>query len=256
MGTLGTLTYLSAVLGSVSLGLAVIFVMRPWGPDLGPSYSPERVLLAYAVTLLTIYLPATLCAHAYMRRTQSSRATDKRLDVARREVFSVRTLTSAAIVAAVYALGGLPTGVNIDLPALIASFSAIYFDPVVCLLSFTAGSFVRWMIGGAPWLPSPAMVPLIGLIDGGTWSIISFTYWAALRPGIKSRVHRIPLTIITMVAVHSFAWLFVYPFTLHPGPAALAYVSLALATWHLTAIIFIIIGVFIGDPMIEDKGEG
>lgn len=247
-----TLAYLLIVLGSLSLGLFTLVVMQPWTPDLGPSYSPERILLAYAVCLLIIYLPAILCTHVYIQHVRHPRVADRRSDAVGHKATSIRTLTSAAIVAAVYAFGGLPTGVNIDLPALIASFSAIYFDPVVCLLSFTMGFYVRWAIGGAPWLPSPAMVPLIGFLDGGTWSIISFIYKLVLRPKIKSRAYRIPLTIITMIATHSFAWLFIYSFTLHPGPAAVAYVTLALLTWHLTAIIFMIIGVIIGDPMVEE----
>lgn len=251
--TVRTETYLSAILGSVSLGVFMLVVMQPWGPSLGPSYSPERVLLAYAVTVLIIYIPATLCTRIYMRITRGVRGVGEGPGVARYAASSVRTLTSAAIVAAVYALGGLPTGINVDLPALIASFSAIYFDPVVSLISFTVGFYIRWIIGGVPWLPSPAMVPLIGLIDGGTWSLISFIYWIFLRPRIRGRAHRIPLTIITTVAVHSCAWLLIYSFTLHPGPAAMAYITLALMTWHLTAIIFITIGVLIGDPMIEEK---
>lgn len=252
MGAVRALIYLLLASGSALIGLLTLVLAQPWSPDLGPSYSPERISLAYVVTPLTIYLPATLCTYVYTRHAWFMRVPDRGRGMASYGVTSTRTLISASIIAAAYALGGLPTGLNIDLPALIASFSAVRFDPVVCLLSFTIGFYIRWAIGGAPWLPSPSMVPLIGFLDGGTWSLISFIYKVAIRPMIKRRAYRIPTTVTTMIAVHSFAWLFIYSFTLHPGPAAIAYITLALMTWHLTAVIFIIIGVLVGDSAVED----
>ena len=137
---------------------------------------------------------------------------------------------------------------------LITSFSATYFGSIVCLLAFTLGFFVRWAIGGAPWLRVPALIPVIAFIDGGVWAINAYIYWSLMRKnGVQPSPVRFVIAVVSMILVHLFGWLFVYACTLNPGPAAIAYITFAFSTWYPTAIAFIIIGALIGEPMYRSR---
>lgn len=241
-------------LGSFALGVIIWLVMKPWTPDLGPSFSPARIALIYVVSVLMLFIPGIMCTYMFSQNQKWLAPPGKYVAGVKYKPFSPYMLTAAAIAAAIYAVGGLPTGVNIDLPALITSFSAVYFGSVVCLLAFSLGFFVRWAIGGAPWLRIPALIPVIAFIDSGIWAINAFIFWRLMRAeGIKSSPIRFIISIVLMILIHLFGWLFVYAFTVNPLPAAVAYVTFAFSTWYPTAIVFIIIGALIGEPMYRSR---
>lgn len=241
-------------ISSFILGVITWIAFRPWTEDLGPSFSPARIALVYAICALTLLIPGIMCMLLFIRNEKWLAPPGRYVPGVRYAPFSTYTLTAAAIVAAIYAVGGFPTGVNIDLPALITAFSATYFGSVVCFLAFIIGFFVRWAIGGATWLAIAMLVPVVAFIDGGVWAINGFIYWYFTRKeGIRYSFLRVVIAIILMVLVHIFGWLFVYAATLNPGPAAIAYVAFAFSTWYTTAIVFVIVGSLIGESIYRSR---
>ncbi len=234
------------IVASIALGIIAIVAARPWGPELGPSFSPARIALAYAATFLTLFLPGIIVASLFIKDPRFKMPL-MRTRKAEKSMFSTYTLTAAAVVAAVYAVGGILTGVNIDLPALITGFTATYFGPVVSLIAWLVGFFVRWAIGGAPWLRTALLVPTLAMIDSGTWALASYIYWKVARIVGKYSILRIALGILAMILVHMYGWICIYAGVLNPAPAAVAYIAFAFSTWYPTAIAFIVLGAIVGE---------
>ena len=238
----------SIIAGSIVLGVLVVLAFQPWGPGLGPSFSPARIALAYVAAFLTLFLPGIIVAMLFVRDKRFKMPLIRAREV-KRTMFSTYILTAAAVVAAVYAVGGILTGVNIDLPALITGFTATYFGAAVSLIAWFVGFFVRWAIGGAPWLRTALLVPTLAMIDSGTWALASYAYWRIVRVSAKYSVVRVALGIIAMIAIHMYGWLCIYAGVLNPAPAAIAYIAFAFSTWYPTAVMFIILGALIGEAM-------
>ncbi|MGC8987787.1 hypothetical protein [Infirmifilum sp.] len=225
-------------------------VSAPWSPNLGPSFSPERITLLYIVTTLGLFIPGIIFAYLFAQNPKWIAPPGKYVEGAKYSMLSPYQLTAAAIAAAVYAIGGLPTGINIDLPALICAFTAVYFGSVAAILAFSIGFFIRWLIGGASWLAIPLLAPAIAFIDSGVWSINGYIYWNIMRKeGAKPSYIKMIIAMILMILVHLVGWLGVYAFTVNPLEGAIAYAAFAFSTWYPTAIVFMIIGVLIAEPM-------
>jgi len=238
----------SIIVGSIVLGIIVVLAFQPWGPGLGPSFSPARIALAYVDAFLTLFLPGVIVAMLFVK-DERFKMPLIRAGKAKKTVFSTYILTAAAVVAAVYAVGGILTGINIDIPALITGFTATYFGPAVSLIAWFVGFFVRWTIGGAPWLRTALLVPTLAMVDAGTWALASYIYWRIARVSSKYSVVKIALGIIAMLAIHLYGWTSVYAWALNPAPAAIAYIAFAFSTWYPTSVVFIILGALVGEAM-------
>ncbi len=236
------------IVGSIVLGIIVVLAFQPWGPGLGPSFSPARIALAYAVAFLTLFLPGVIVATLFVS-DERFKMPLIRAGKVKKTVLSTYILTAAAVVAAVYAVGGILTGVNIDLPALITGFTATYFGPAVSLIAWFVGFFVRWAIGGAPWLRTALLVPTLAMVDAGTWALASYIYWRIVRVSSKYSVIKVALGIIAMLAIHLYGWTCIYAGALNPAPAAIAYIAFSFSTWYPTSVVFIVLGALIGETM-------
>ena len=245
---------------SVIIGLVVILVTQPWTDALGLAESPTRIAVEYPVSIFIYLIPGILLALLFSKNQEWIAPPGKYSPDVKYEPFSTYTLIATAIAAAIYAVGGLPTGINIDLPALITAFTAVYFGPMVAFLAFFIGFFIRWAIGGAVWLPSPALVPAVAIIDAGVWAINSYLYWFVTRSNkfVKTdnmavRYTLMIVMIIVMILVHLFGWLVVYALVMKPWEAYVAYVTVALSSWYPTTIVFVIIGVIIGQTLYDAR---
>jgi len=243
---------------SVVVGLIVILIAQPWTEMLGPPISPARIGLAYAAAILIYFIPAIICVLRFIQVPEWLAPPGKYSPEAKYEPLSAYTLIATAIAAAIYAVGGLPTGVNIDLPALITAFVAVYFGPLVSLIAWFIGFFIRWAIGGAPWLAAPILAPLIAIIDSGVWAVNAYIFWYVMRSGRfkitgANRYVYLVVLIIVMIFIHLCGWLVVYALCMNPWEAYVGYVSFALSTWYPTTIVFIIIGAIIGETAYESR---
>lgn len=241
------------IVGSIVLGILAILTFQPWSPALGPSFSPARIALAYVAAFLTLFLPGVIVASLFVKDERFSMPLAK-AGKAGKTVSSTYVLTASAVVAAVYAVGGILTGVNIDLPALITGFTATYFGPTISLIAWFVGFFVRWAIGGAPWLRTALLVPTLAMIDSGTWALASYMYWRIVRISSKYSAVKVALGIAVMIIIHMYGWLCIYAGVLNPAPAAIAYIAFAFSTWYPTAIVFIVLGALIGEAMYRKLG--
>lgn len=237
------------VSGSVIIGLIIMVAAAPWTPTLGPSMSPARVALGYAVSIFLLLIPALLLLVLFIQRQDWLAPPGRYMPEVKYKPLSTYQLTATAIAAAVYAVGGFPTGVNIDLPALITAFTAVFFGCVPAFIAFFIGFFIRWAIGGAPWLPLPVLGPLVAIIDASVWCINAFLYWSIVRKVEKPGIGRSIGAIILMILVHWCGWLIVYAFTMNPWPAFIGYFTFAMSTWYPTTIVFVIIGALIGETV-------
>ncbi|MGQ4833663.1 MAG: hypothetical protein ACP6IS_07195 [Candidatus Asgardarchaeia archaeon] len=243
---------------SFIIGVIAILIGQPWTEALGASYSPARIGLAYVAAILIYFIPAIILTMLFVQKPEWLAPPGRYSPETKYEILSPYVLVATAIAAAIYAVGGLPTGVNIDLPALITAFTAVYFGPLVSLLAFFIGFLVRWLIGGATWLPSPILVPFVAILDSGVWAVNAYIYWAIMRSGRfkitgANRYGYLVFLIIIMILVHLFGWLFVYAFTMNPWAAYIGYISFAFASWYPTTIVFIIIGAIIGETVYESR---
>ena len=174
-------------------------------------------------------------------------------------IFSPYILTAAAISGAVFAIGGLATGINIDLPDLITSFAAVYFGPVVCFLAFFFGFLIRYLIGALAWLSTPLILLPVAWLDGGTWALNSFIYWNIMRrlgknaKGMLKMVY-FAVSIVIMIVIYLFIGvLLTWSFVMNPWAAFVGYATFALSTWIPTAVVFIIIGSLIGESVYQSR---
>lgn len=245
-------------IGSFILGLVVMLVAQPWSAAaLGPSYSPSRILVTYVVTTLMLVIPGLICVYLFTRRNRWIAPHGKYVKGQDYSVYSTYTLTAIAIVAAVYAVGGLPTGVNIDLPSLICAFSAVFFGAHVMFPAVLIGWFVRWAIGGAAFIPVPILGGAIGLIDAGVWAINGFLLWWILRSerfreaSGRRKTGLFIVAILVMIGVWLVGWIFDYAFVGNPWGAFVGYATLAFSTWAATGVAFQVLGLFMGQNMYE-----
>lgn len=240
------------MVGLFIVALLILAVSAPWGPGLGPSWSMGRIGLNYAVVIVGYVLPGLIACYLWSRKAEWVAPPGRYAPGVTYKPLSTYALTAAGIVAAVYAVSGLPTGVNIDLPALIAAFGAVYFGPVVMFPAFFLGFFVRWAIGGAPWLPVPILAPSVALLDAAIWVIGAYIFWSLMRTvryekatgGMKTAYYI--LALLSMIAVWNFGFIIWYAFAGNPLSAFLAYATFAYSTWIPTGIAFIFLGTIIG----------
>ncbi|MEM2896238.1 MAG: hypothetical protein QW265_03375 [Candidatus Bathyarchaeia archaeon] len=235
--------------GSALLGLIIMVAAAPWTPALGPSLSPARIALGYTVSIFLLLIPALLLLVLFIQRQDWLAPPGRYMPEVKYKPLSTYQLTATAIAAAVYAVGGFPTGVNIDLPALICSFTAVFFGAVPAFIAFFIGFFIRWAIGGAPWLALPVIGPLVAIIDASVWCINAYLFWSIVRRVAKPGIGLAIGATILMVLVHFSGWLLVYAFTMNPWPGFVGYLTFAMTTWYPTAIVFIIIGALIGETV-------
>ncbi len=230
----------------------IMIAMKPWTPDLGASWSPQRIALNYVCVIIGYTIPALISVYLFSQKPEWIAPPGRYIPEHKYKTFSTYTLTAAAIVAAVYAVSGLPTGVNIDLPALIAGFGAVYFGPVVMLIAFFFGFFVRWAIGGAPWLPVPVLAASVALLDASIWAINGYIFWSLIRGKLYEKASKTMRTIlfiisiIIMIAVWNFGFIIWYAFIGNPLEAFLGYAAFAYSTWIPTGMAFIVLGALIG----------
>jgi len=247
-------TMLMAMVGSYVVGIIVAIVAQPWSDWLGPSFSASRLALSYVVSALMYLIPGLIAMLLFAENQEWLAPPGKYTPDIEYKPFSPYILTAAAIVGAVYAVGGILTGINVDVPALITSFSATYFGPIVCFLGIFFGFFVRYAIGGAAWLATPLLIPEIAWIDAGVWSLASYIYWLLVRKlgkGVSGAMRLVYFIIglIEMVVLHVIGWIFVYAFTLNPWEAFIGYITFAFSTWYPTTIVFVLIGAVIGESV-------
>ncbi len=228
------------------LGLVIIVMARPWEPSWGPGYSVQRIGLYTLSVILMIFVPACFLSYTYAKQ--------KALRENIEDLITVRELSASAVAAAIYAVGGFLTGINIDLPALITAFTAVFYGPLVSLTAFSIGFIIRWLIGGAPWLSIPILVPVIAMVDGGVWAINSYVYHLIRNLfGEKNIFLRLALAIGLIIVIHFACEPVLYGIVMLPWPASIAYITYAALSWYPTAIIFTIVGVIAGESLSRAK---
>jgi len=234
------------------IGVLFLFMMQPWGPGLGPSWSPARQGIVTAAIVIAYAIPGFICIYQWSREPRWLAPPGKYAPGVVFKPFSTYALTGAAIVGAVYALSGLPTGVNIDLPALICAFGAVYFGPAVMFPAVFLGFFIRWAIGGAPWLAAPALAPAVAFLDSCIWVINGTIFWFLMRTDRYEKASAGGRTAMFIgylpiqFAVWCFGFMVLWYFGVNPMPASLGIIVGALTTWVPTGVAFQILGAMIG----------
>ena len=254
------IVYLASAV-SVVLGLLTIVVTHPWTDGLGVSMSPVRIWVEYPVTILIFGIPAILLALLFSKNQKWIAPPGRYSPDVKYDPFSTYTLIATALAAAIFAVGGLSTGVNIDLADLITSFTAVYFGPLVTFLAFFIGFFIRWAIGGVTWLPSPILAPAMAFLDAGAWAVNSYLYWLVMRSDKFVKTKNVAMRYVMMaimIGVMIFVYIIVgimvaFAIVLNPWAAAIGYITYSISTWIPTAIVFITIGVVIADSLYESR---
>ena len=236
-------------------GLVIILATQPWTLSLGHSWSPQRIAIHYACVTIGYTIPALITCYLFAQKPEWLAPSGKYIAGYKYKALSTYALVAAAIVAAVYAVGGLLTGVNIDLPALIAGFSATYFGSIITFMALFFGFFIRWAIGGAPWLPMPILALSVALLDASTWALNSYIFWSIIRsPSYEKRSRTIRtallvLVIVIMIVIWNFGTIVWFALVGNPLNAFLGYIILAYSTWIPTGMAFIVLGTIIGHSM-------
>ncbi len=244
--------YSSAVVGMVAswiIGAAIIVIKAPWSEALGYADAPARIMVIYLASIFVWLIPALIATYLSTRNPKWLAPPGKYVAGAKYKVFSPRTLTAIAILIALYAVSGLPTGVNIDVPAIVASFASVFYGPLVVFVTFIVGAPFRWLIGGMPWA-LPALVPFFGMLDASIWALGSYIYWYFLRDGKftgRKRTIAKVLCVVAMIAIHYFGWGIYSQILRNPWPASLLGIIRVITTWYPTCVAFVIIGAVIGE---------
>ncbi|MCX8201961.1 MAG: hypothetical protein RMI43_07235 [Candidatus Caldarchaeum sp.] len=175
--------------GGIIVFLLITAAVNPPGPFMGVVQSPMRIAYWHGYVFL-VELPLALLLTVAFQRREEWRAPPGRYVPGRKYPFlSTWHLTAAAIMAAFYAGTGFIVGItNIDVVALSTALLAVYFGPLVTLISISVGALIRFALGGLSFI-SPAGIVAFAVSDACRWAIIGAVYWFLVRAkgrGIKT----------------------------------------------------------------------
>jgi hypothetical protein len=179
--SLGLLGWLVA---GVIVYLVVTLIVDPFGPTMGVAFSPERIGYMYLQTF-AVWVPlSAFLMYRFSRHPEWIAPVGKYVPGRSYKVWSSWTLAAIAITAALYAGTGFISGVtNVDLPALVTAFMAAYFGPIVALPGIVVGAFIRFALGGMPWLAPPTVVAF-AFTDATKWVVAgSLIFWIVRARG-------------------------------------------------------------------------
>ncbi len=187
-GTILAPFFLWAV-GGVIAFLAITAAVNPAGPFMGVAQSPLRIAYWHGYVFLVELPIALLLLMAYLRREEWRAPPGRYVPGRKYPALSTWHLTAIAIMAAFYAGTGFIVGVtNIDIVALVTALLAIYFGPLVAMISVIVGAVIRFALGGLPFV-APAGILAFAVSDACRWAIIGSVYWFLVRArgrGVKT----------------------------------------------------------------------
>jgi hypothetical protein len=236
-------------IGGVIVFLAITAAVNPPGPYMGVAQSPMRIAYWYSYVFL-VELPIALLLLSLFLRKEEWRAPPGRYVPGRKyPLLSTWHYTAIAIMAAAYAGLGFVTGVtNIDIVALATGLLAIYFGPLVSFIAIIVGAFIRFMLGGLPWV-APAGIGAFAVSDACRWTIIGSIYWFLVRGrGIGARGIAYWLLVIPIaVLIHGGSIIMSF---WAQGPLEWMMGNIAfMVFWYPTSVLSYVIGMAAGEGL-------
>ena len=240
----------AAVTGCWILVILVNLAMAPWGPALGIADSPTRWLLAYFNTIVGLLATGAVCMWWFKLHPEYIARPGRYQPGRSYAVITPYSLSAMGVVAALYATLGIAFSVGADLGAVVTAFSATFFGPIITFVAVFAGAFVRFFLGGTPWLTAFSL-PQFAIWDGSVWAINAAIYWKIVRAEPLKRVSwsKWVLAIIIMVVIHWTALHIVEAIARYPIEGVLAKMVTTAATWYPTTVASIIFGVLAGEAV-------
>jgi hypothetical protein len=161
---------------AIAVWLVVYFVVQPWGDKLGVPASPQRITLFLIMDFWILKLPITLFFASLVAEKDRWLAPRGRyVEGKKYPVFNTYTYTAIAFMAALFAVSGVFNFQLFDLPALPATISITFFNPIIGFFTLWLGGVIRALVFGSgnpvQWFIS------IGLGDGATWIGLGVFYW-------------------------------------------------------------------------------
>lgn len=235
------------LVGGVGIFLITTGLVYPPGPTLGAADLPPRILYWHSYVFL-VELPIAAILMSSFVRHQEWRAPPGRYVPGRTyPVFSSWNLSAMAVLAALYAVAGLPTGITwIDFVAIITALMAAYFGSVIAFFGISVGAFIRGAVG---WLPPG--VPFAGIVafaisDASRWAIIGAIYWWIVRRGRGLSTAGYWATILPITIFIHASGIIIQFFARAPLETFEFLLGL-MATWYPTSIASIIVGLAAGE---------
>lgn len=234
-------------LGLLSL-IVILALGQPWTARMGPGSSPTRVAMLYILSVFLLVPAALYCISGFMQRDEWYAPLGTYVPGSSNQRFGPRTVTTIAVLAAVFAALGVFSVAGLDLAALVAAFGAVTFGPHVIWISILVGSIIRFFIGGFGFLV-PIAVPHFAVQDATMWAIASYVFWNLFRTQRfeNANIKRLALfgTIVFFLAFHlthlSFA-----TFMKNPWEAFLGWLVGGVPTFWGSSVIGIIAGSLAG----------
>ena len=242
---------------SAVIGVVLFFALNTMSDVWGASNSPVRQGLLYTYAVLIFDIPAIVGIYMFSKKPEWLAPPGRYVPGEKKySILSPYFLAACAVMAAVETVIGVSGIANVDLVAIICAFAAVFFGPLVAFVAPFIAYILRWMLGFAPWITIPAIVPAQGLIDAGVWSINAIIFWFVVRR-LRGNVRTIVtfLFIPIFILVHAAGWLWLNYFTLNPYAAAIANVLYAIGPtgFYLSSILAIIFGVLVGQFYYESR---
>jgi hypothetical protein len=215
--------YVGVAVASAVIALLINLAINTPSAVWGASQSPIRQGLFLMNVLLIFDIPAFLGILMFKQHNEWLAQPGKYVESVKYALLSPYTLTASAVIAAVAVVAGIPGPLNIDTVALVTAFAAVFFGPVVAFLGAFVGFILRYVLGLAPFVPTPTVMFLDALMDGGIWAVNATIFWFVIR-GLKGTAKTVMTIVMAFVfmAVHFVGWGIAYYFTLNPYPAAVA----------------------------------
>ena len=240
----------AVAIASAIIGVVIFFALNIPSNVWGATNSPARQGLLYLEALLVFDIPAVMGIYLFSKKIEWLAPPGRYVAGEKKySILSPYFLAACAVMAAVETVIGVSGIANVDLVAIICAFAAVFFGPLVGFVAPFVAYILRWMLGFAPWITIPAIVPGQALIDAGVWSINAILFWTVVRR-LKGNTKTIAtfLFIPVFIAVHATGWLWLNYFTLNPYAAGVASVLYAIGPtgFYLSTILAVIFGVLIG----------
>lgn len=258
------------IAGLVITAVAIL-AMQPWGPGMGPSGSPQRVLLLWIFAFVGALPFAVYWMYKFAQVPEWNVMPGRYVEGMKVKIGAPYTYVAIGVIGALFAVAALSEGIRLDFQAMVIAASAALFGSIISFFGLLVGQvlgrlFIHpfWVSGG----PSVFINILpYSLFDASIWALAGYTFFRFVHSRGKRAFLPAFLTAwILSEPVHQIAWLVGDYIIGNPWEAAAVRIAgdwvlpqpafPFLPYWVLSAFAFVPIGYLAGNAVRQAWARG
>jgi len=255
-------TLFYAMIAGLVICAVLFLVMQPWGPGLGVSGAPGRVVLLWIFAFVGALPFAVYWMFKFAQVPEWNAMPGRFVEGMKVKVASPYTYVAIGVIGALFAVAALSEGIRLDFQAMVIAASAALFGGVVSFFGLLVGQVLGRLFIHPFWVSGGASVFLnilpYSLFDAAIWAYAGYCFFKFVyaRPSTKSLVAGFLIAWILSEPVHQVGWLIGDYIIGNPWEAAAINIARDwvlpqpafpfLPYWVLSALAFVPIGYLAG----------